>query len=77
MSKGGFGVFLTSRPHSGDIIRSLSGVAKIEISANDEDINSFVEEKFHADPDAKDPVEKAGYNIKKIVLELTDRAQGM
>lgn len=77
MNKGGFSVFLTSRPHSGDIIRSLSKVAKIAISANDEDINSFVEGKFHADPDAKDLVEKAGYSIGKIVLELTDCAQGM
>lgn len=77
MNKAGFSVFLTSRPHSGDIIRSFSKVAKIAISANDEDISSFVEGKFHADLDAKDLVERAGYSIKKIVLELTDYAKGM
>lgn len=77
MNKAGFSVFLTSRPHSGDIIRSFSKVAKIAISANDEDISSFVEGKFHADLDAKDLVEKAGYSIKKIVFELTDCAKGM
>lgn len=77
MNKDGFGVFLTSRPHSKDIIRSLSQVAKIAISANEEDINFFVEGKFHADPDAKDLVERAGYNTKKIGLELIDCAQGM
>lgn len=62
INKDGFGVFLTSRPHLKDIIRSLSKVAKIAISANDEDISSFVEGKFRADPDARDLVERAGYD---------------
>lgn len=77
MNKDGFRVFVTSRPHPKDIMRSFSQVAKIAISANGEDIRSFIEGKFHVDPDSKDLVEKAGYSIRKIVLELTDCAQGM
>lgn len=77
MNKDGFRIFLTSRPHPKDIMRSLSQAAKIAISANGEDISSFIEGKFHVDPDSKDLVDKAGYSISEIVSELTDCAQGM
>lgn len=72
----GASIFLTSRPHPEDIQIHLSEVAKIELSAQDGDIECYVEAKINKNPRARRLVQQSGCR-DKIISELKDCANGM
>lgn len=71
-----FSVFLTSRPHPEDIQDSLYSVAKIELSAQEEDIVTYVREKINGNPRAKRLI-RQGKCEDRIIRELVACAEGM
>lgn len=76
MVKGGIQMFITSRHDPEDIQASLRESAKIELSANREDIKCYIEWKINEDPRAQRLVNQ-GKCQDKIISELTDCAKGV
>lgn len=72
----GANVFLTSRPYPEDIHESLHELPKVELSAQDQDIRTYIQERIKAKPRAKKLIEKCKYQ-DKLVSELIRCAQGM
>lgn len=76
MAGDGNNIFMTSRPHPEDVQISLGGGLKIELSAHEQDIRSYIEEKINQHPRAKRLV-RQGECKEKIISELVDCAKGM
>lgn len=78
MGKDGISVFITTRPHPEDIRNSLSGSdsAKIELSAQEEDIATYIEQRIEEDSRARRLV-KQGKCKDRIISELVDCSKGM
>lgn len=76
MGANGFSVFLTSRPHPEDILDSLVGAAQIVLSAQAEDIATYVKDRINRNPRARRLVQKSKC-LDRIVSELTKYAKGM
>lgn len=76
MNNDGFRLFLTSRQYPEDIQESLSGATKIELSAKDEDIASYIREKIDENTRAKRLV-RQGKCLDKIISNLVGCANGM
>lgn len=77
LGENGASIFLTSRPFPRDISQSLSveSVAKIELSAQEEDIRIYVGEKINEDSHARNlitPAMKAD-----VISTLIDCSRGM
>lgn len=76
LAENGANVFLTSRPYPEDIYESLHELPKVELSAQDQDIRTYIQERIKAKPRAKKLIEKCKYQ-DKLVSELICCAQGM
>lgn len=76
MGEDGISLFLTSRQHPEDIRESLHGVAKIEITAKEEDIERYILAKIEENPRAKRLVQ-LGKCKERIISELIHCARGM
>lgn len=76
MGEDGINVFLTSRPHPEDIQDYLSDCTKIELSANEQDIQSYIEERINRNPRAKRLVQRGNFK-DRVISGLIDSAQGM
>ncbi|RPB14017.1 hypothetical protein P167DRAFT_477962, partial [Morchella conica CCBAS932] len=77
MEKDGINLFLTSRPHPEDIQEYFAnGSLKIEISAHEEDIRRYVENRIEENSRAKRLI-KQGKCQERIVTDLLDCAKGM
>lgn len=76
MGKDGINLFMTSRPHPEDIQDYLGDGAKIKLSAHEQDIVSYIEEKINANPRAKRLV-RQGKCEDRIISSLVGCAQGM
>lgn len=76
MGKGGANLFVTSRQHPEDIQASFHSSAKIKLSAQDNDIRIYIEQKISEHSRARRLVQQARCQ-DKIVSELIDCAQGM
>lgn len=74
----GANIFLTSRPHPEDIQEALNeyGASKIELSAREEDIGTYIEAKIERNARAKRLV-RQGRCKDRIISELADCAKGM
>lgn len=76
MGNDGINLFLTSRPHPQDIQDSLKDTVKIELSAQEQDIVIYIQEKINENPRARGLVEQA--RCKDIIVsELVNCAKGM
>lgn len=76
MAQDGIGLFLTSREHPEDIQHSFKDTNKIRLSAQDDDIASYIEQKIDENPRAKRLVGQA--NCKdRIISDLKACANGM
>lgn len=76
MGKDGICVFLTSRPHPQDIRDAFRDAIQIELSAKDEDIETYIRGKIRENPRARELVDNAGY-MEKVISGLTNCAEGM
>lgn len=76
LEKVGISVFVTSRPHPEDIQSSFQDVAKVKLSAKQEDIEIYIEQKIDEDPRAKRIVGQ-GKCKDMIISALQDCAKGM
>lgn len=76
MGKDGLSLFLTSREHPEDIQHSFGQSAKVKLSAQDEDIARYIEQKIAENPRAKRLIGQ-GNHKDKIISELTKCAKGM
>lgn len=72
----GINVFLTSRLHPEDIQDSFRDCMKIELSAQDQDVQSYIEERISKNPRAKRLIQQ-GKLKDRVISGLTDSAQGM
>lgn len=76
MGNDGINLFLTSRRHPEDIQDSLQGSAQVELSAQAEDITSYVEQKINDNPRARRLFGQG--NLKdRLISELTGHTKGM
>lgn len=75
MAKEGIWVFITSRPHPQDIEYALRNAAKIELSAQKEDIEIYIREKIENSARAKGLVQID--HIEMIISGLVESAKGM
>lgn len=69
-------LFVTSRPHPEDIQDSLYDAAQIELSANEEDIEIYIQQRINDSPRAKRLVRQAQCK-DNIISDLADCAKGM
>lgn len=77
MGRDGMNLFLTSRPHSEDIQVSLGGfTVKVELSASEEDLASYIEGKINEHPRAKRLVQLSKCK-ERIISDLVNCAKGM
>lgn len=76
MAKDGIHIFLTSRPHPEDIQNFLAEAAKIEISAQEGDIRTYIEETIDKNRRARRLVQESKCK-EKIIKELINCAKGM
>lgn len=78
MGKDSVRLFLTSRQYPEDIQDSFGATAvpRIKLSAQTEDIRSYIQTKINESPRAKRLVQKAKCK-EKIISELSDCANGM
>ncbi|KAI5838616.1 hypothetical protein DFP73DRAFT_502743, partial [Morchella snyderi] len=76
MAGAGAGLFITSRHHPEDIQESFKVVAKIELSAKNDDIKSYIEERIEKNARAKRLVHDGKFG-DRIVSQLTKCANGM
>lgn len=72
----GISLLLTSRPHPEDIQEAFENVPQINISAQEEDLYSFIRDRICKTPRAKKLIQ--GSNIKdQIVSKVANSANGM
>lgn len=76
MGRDGISVFLTSRPHPEDIQDLLKDTVKIELSAQDGDIEAYIVARIDENPRARGLV-RQGRCKERIISELIDSAKGM
>lgn len=76
MGKDGISLFLTSRQHPEDIQESFSGITKIELTAKEKDIQSYIQTRIEENPRTKRLVRQGGCE-ERIISELIDCAKGM
>jgi hypothetical protein len=76
LGQDGFNMFLTSRPHPEDIQESFRNVKKIIISARDQDIRLFINQKIEGNTRARRLVRQAGLQ-DRIVDDIVGFANGM
>lgn len=72
----GISLFVTSRPHPEDIQYFLLKAPKIELSAKEEDIRVYIQQRIHENPRAKRLVGE-GKCKDKLISELANCAKGM
>ena len=70
-------LFVTSRPHPNDIKRRLSGLVRLDVEADPEDIRVFLNKTIENDPDALEIMEEDEGLKDEIVNILMERAKGM
>lgn len=76
MGKHGIHLFITSRDYPEDIQDSLRDAARVELSANEQDIKYFIEQKIEENSRAKRLVKQG--KLKDIIIsDLTECAKGM
>lgn len=76
MGRDGMNVFLTSREHPEDIQDSLQGSARVELSAQAEDITSYVNQKIYDNPRARRLFAQGDLKAR-VISELTGHTKGM
>lgn len=76
IGKSGVNLFLTSRQHPEDVQESFQNIAKIELSAKEEDIRIYVQQKIDGSSRARRLV-RQGKIEDKIISELVNCANGM
>lgn len=76
MGNSGIHVFITSRHCPGDIQTSLCDSAKLELSAKEEDIRQYIEQKIDENPRAQRLINQ-GKCKDNIISELTSCANGV
>jgi hypothetical protein len=77
MGDDGASLFLTSREYPEDIQSSLDDKStKLKLSANDQDIHNYIEQKIEENPRAKRLVRDGGIK-DRIISELTKCSDGM
>lgn len=76
VSKDGASQFLTSRHYPEDIQDSFSNIPKIELTAKEEDIESYIHARTHGNTRAKRLV-RQGNCREKVISQLTNCAQGV
>lgn len=76
MESVGIRLFLTSREHPEDIQDSLQSSPKVELSAKNEDIKIYIEQKIDENPRARRLISQG--NCKdRIIEQLQQSANGM
>lgn len=76
MGKDGIRLFLTSRPHPEDIQNALCDAARIELSAQEQDIVAYIEQRINDNPRIRRLIQQAKCK-DRVISELVDCAQGM
>lgn len=76
MGKDGASLFVTSRQYQENIQQSFRQWAKVELSAQREDIETYIQQRIDENPRASRLIEQARCQ-DKIISELVDCAQGM
>lgn len=76
LGKGGARLFVTSRQYPEDIQESFQNSAKIELSAKQEDIEVYIQQRIDEKPNAKRLIHRAKCH-DRIISELKDCAHGM
>lgn len=76
MKESGFRVFITSRSHPDDIRDSLSDELQIQVTAQNKDLKSYIDQHVDANPRARKLI-RGNRHEDQIINGLVDAADGM